>query len=275
MDPAAPPLADRRPPPLIELERARVMRGSEVVLHDVSLRIDQGQHVAILGPNGCGKSTFVKLINRELYALARGGPPPVTVLGQSRWDVFSLRAQLGLVAPDLHRDFSTVTDLSAEDAVVCGFFASLRTPLHAPVTEALRARARAALEESAAGHLAARPVASLSTGELRRVLIARALAHHPQALLLDEPTTGLDIVARRQFVETLRTLARHGITLVLVTHHLDEIVPEIGRVVLLREGRVFADGPPEEVLTSAKLSALYGQPLRVDRDGAYFRLGWA
>lgn len=262
-------------PPLIELDRACVMRGGRAVLHELSLRIAQGEHVAILGPNGCGKSSFVKLITRELYPLARDGGPAVTVLGQARWDVVSLRSQLGLVSPDLHGDFAAAGELTAEDAVVCGFFAAQRLPPHRLISADLRAQARAALSESGAGALAGRSLSALSTGELRRVLIARALVHGPQALLLDEPTTGLDIVARRQFVETLRGLAQRGIGLVLVTHHLEEIVPEIGRVVLLREGRVFADGAPASVLTSARLSALYGQPLRVDRDGDYFRLGWA
>jgi iron complex transport system ATP-binding protein len=253
---------------LIELDRATVMRGSQIVLRDVSLRIGQGQHTAILGPNGCGKSTFVKLINREVYPLARRDSPPVTVFGAARWDVFELRSRLGLVSPDLHRDFITAPEMSAEDAVVCGFFSSQRIPDHLEVTSAMRERARQALVELDATHLADRSLASLSTGEARRVVIARALVHRPQALLLDEPTTGLDIVARLRFLESLRGLARSGITLILVTHHVEEVIPEIGRVVLLRDAGVLADGRPEEVLTSECLSAQYGQPLHVTRNSS-------
>jgi iron complex transport system ATP-binding protein len=258
--------------PLIELDRATVCRGLEPVLHEVSLRIDAGRHTAILGPNGCGKSTFVKLINRELYPVARGGDPAVRVLGQTRWDVFALREQLGLVAPDLQRDLLTAPGLIAEDAVVCGYFASQRLPPYRDVTPAMRQHARAALAHVDAAHLAQRPLATLSTGEARRVLIARALVHRPLALLLDEPTTGLDIAAQQRFLAMLRKLAQAGTTLVLVTHHVEEIVPEIERVVLLRDGRVFADGAPEEVITSERMSALYGWPLCVERSGAGYRL---
>ncbi|MEP7044901.1 MAG: ATP-binding cassette domain-containing protein [Dokdonella sp.] len=258
--------------PLIELDRATVCRGIEPVLHAVSLRIDAGQHTAILGPNGCGKSTFVKLINKELYPVVRAGEASVRVLGQTRWDVFALREQLGLVAPDLQRDLLAAAGLIAEDAVVCGYFASQRLPPYRDVTVAMRERARAALADADAAHLAQRSVASLSTGEARRVLIARALVHRPRALLLDEPTSGLDIAAQQRFLATLRKLARGGTTLVLVTHHVEEIVAEIERVVLLRDGRVFADGAPDQVLTSVCLSALYGIALNVERVGGGYRL---
>ncbi|HEY0233385.1 MAG TPA: ATP-binding cassette domain-containing protein [Dokdonella sp.] len=268
----ATPLGAEAATPLIELDRATVCRGIEPVLREVSLRIDAGRHTAILGPNGCGKSTFVKLINRELYPVARAGEPAVRVLGQTRWDVFALREQLGLVAPDLQRDLLMAPGLIAEDAVVCGYFASQRLPPYREVTLGMRERARAALADADAAHLTQRPLASLSTGEARRVLIARALVHRPRALLLDEPTTGLDIAAQQRFLATLRRLAQAGTTLVLVTHHVEEIVAEIERVVLLRDGRVFADGTPAQVLTAGRMSALYGIPLDVERTADGYRL---
>ncbi len=257
------------PPPLIELDRATVMRGAATVLDEVSLRIDAGEHTAILGPNGCGKSSFVRLITRELYAVARRPPgaPPVRLSGEARWDVFALRQRLGVVSNDLQRDFAVAPTMSAEDAVVCGFFSSQRIPDHLEVVPSMRVRARAALAEVDAHALAARPMASLSSGEARRVLIARALVHRPQALLLDEPTTGLDVVARGRFLDMLGALAARGVTLVLVTHHLEEVIPAIGRVILLRAGRVFADGAPKDVLTSATLSAQYGTDLVVRTEG--------
>lgn len=255
------------PEPLIELDRATVVRGDAAVLHALSLRIVAGQHTAILGPNGCGKSSFIKLINRELYPLAREGESPVKVMGRERWNVNELRTQLGVVGGDLGRDLLEMPGLEVEDAVLTGFFASFMLPPDREVTPEMRDRAREALAQAHATALASRQVAELSTGEMRRVLIARALVHRPQALLLDEPTAGLDLVAQRDFLRLLRKLAASGITLVLVTHHLEEIIPEIDRVILLRAGRVLADGARADVLTSELLSQAYGGPLRVRREG--------
>ena len=255
------------PKPLIELDRATVVRGDAAVLHALSLRIVAGQHTAILGANGSGKSSFIKLINRELYPLAREGESPVKVMGRDRWNVNELRTQLGVVTGDLGRDLQDMPELGVEDAVLTGFFASFVLPPDLQVTATMRDRAREVLAQAHATALMSRQVAELSTGELRRVLIARALVHRPQALLLDEPTAGLDLVARRDFLDLLRKLAWQGITLVLVTHHLEEIIAEIDRVILLREGRVLADGARADVLTSELLSQAYGGPLRVRQEG--------
>ena len=261
---AAPVAAAATRPPLIELDRASVIRGQVRVLHELSLRIDQGQHTALLGPNGCGKSTLIKLITRELYPLARpGDTPPVQVMGQVRWQVDRLRSQLGIVTSDFSANLGQQPELTAEDAVLSGFFASFVIPPFREVSGDMRIRAAEALAMTGALPLLHRRYAELSLGETRRVLIARALVNRPQALLLDEPSTGLDLVARGQLLAMLRDLARRGITLVLVTHHVEEVVPEIGRVVLLRGGRVIADGTREDVLATGPLSEAFGGPIRV------------
>jgi iron complex transport system ATP-binding protein len=261
--------------PLFELDRATVVRGATRVLHALSLTIPLGQHTAILGPNGCGKSTFIKLINRELYPLAREGDAPVKVFGLRRWNVSELRNRLGVVTSDLTRDLQQMPSLRVEDAVVTGFFSSFMLPPHRQVDADMRARARRALEDVRAMALADRQVAELSTGEMRRVLIARALVHQPEALLLDEPTAGLDLVARQHFLGLMRSLAQRGITLVLVTHHIEEIIPEIDRVLLLRNGSVQADGDRASTLMDAPLSHAFGGPVRVRRDGDYYSAAMA
>lgn len=258
-------------PALIELDRARVIRDGAIVLHDVSLRIPLGRSTAILGPNGCGKSTFVKLIHRELYPIARADGPPARVFGLARWSVAELRTRLGIVSADLHADLARLRGLDVEDTVLSGFRGAFGVVDPNEITPAMQARARDALAAVDALALRHRPLASLSAGEARRVLIARALIHRPRALLLDEPTTGLDVAARHRFLASLRTIARAGTTLVLVTHHLEEVLPEIEHVVLLRDGRVFAEGATEAMLTSERLSALYGLPLRVLSTDTGFR----
>jgi len=261
---AASPAVPASPVPLIELDRACVIRGQVRVLHDLSLRIEQGQHTALLGPNGCGKSSFIKLITRELYPLAHGdGTVAVRVLGQNRWQVDRLRSQLGIVTGDLSSNLSDMPGLTVEEAVLTGFFASFVVPAFREVSPEMRERARETLAMTGALPLLLRGYAELSAGETRRVLIARALVNRPQALLLDEPSTGLDLIAREQLIATMRELARQGITLVLVTHHIEEIIPEIERVVMLRGGKILADGPRAELLRDAPLSELFGGPIRV------------
>ena len=251
-------------PALIQLDQATVIRGQVRVLHNLSLCIEQGQHTALLGPNGCGKSTFIKLITREIYPLHRAdGVPAVQILGKSRWQVDRLRDQLGIVSGDLELSLASQHGLDALSAVLSGFFASHVLPPHREISDDMRQRALHALSMVGMAAHADRAYAELSAGQQRRVLIARALVNAPRALLLDEPTTGLDVVARQQLLDALSRLARQGITLLLVTHHIEEVVPEIERVLLMRDGRFIADGPRSELLRDDALSAAFDAPLQV------------
>src|SRR6266851_2080342 len=210
---------------VLELRGATVVLGAARVLESLTLTIALGEHTAILGPNGAGKSTLVKLLTLQLYPLARSNDEAtIRVFGQDRWDVFELRSQLGIVSADLHDRFvhgNSNGIITALDTVVSGFFATHGVFSHQRVTEAMRRQAKEALERVGAGGLAGATLDRLSTGEARRVLIARALVHHPRALVLDEPTRGLDLVARHHFMERVRAIAREGTTILLVTHYVD------------------------------------------------------
>jgi iron complex transport system ATP-binding protein len=263
-----------RAEPLLQLNRATVVREGRMVLEDLTLTLEQGEHTAIVGPNGSGKSTLIQLLTCQLYPLARRGQPPVLLFGRPRWNLADLRSRLGIVSADYHLRFvagSSLGHVTARQAVLASFFASEILFLHHEVTEQMRARAAAALLRMDVAHLADVQMNRMSTGEVRRVLIARALVHHPRVLILDEPTTGLDLVARGEFLQLIRRLAREGTTIVLVTHHVEEIIPEIGRVILLREGRISRDGDPAEALTSESLSRAFAAPLELERFGGTFR----
>jgi iron complex transport system ATP-binding protein len=260
-------------PPVLELSDAVVVKGKTRVLDGLSLTIEQGQHTAILGPNGAGKTTLINLLTRDDYALARHGTPPVRIFGASTWDVFELRTRLGIVTADLHQRFvegHSVGRITGADAVLSGFFATRGFLLYATVTAEMRERAAAALERVGADHLAARTIDEMSTGEARRVLIARALVTDPRALVLDEPTAGLDLVARHRFLDTIERLAAGGTTIVLVTHHVEEIIPSTRQVILLKGGRIAFAGTTREALTAERLSAAFGAGVDVEeRDGFY------
>src|SRR5262245_52313239 len=252
---------------LIEFERVTVMRGRTAALHNVSLRIGVGEHIAILGPNGCGKSTLIKTITRECYPLIAEGSS-IRILGEHRWDVAELRKLLGIVSSDLM--MTCTRSVSGRDIVLSGFFSSIGIWPHQEVTSEMIERAARAMELLEVSHLAKRDTDEMSSGEARRVLLARALVHEPRALMLDEPSVALDLSAQHELRLILRKLAQSGIGIVMVTHHLSDLIPEIERVVLMSRGRIIADGPTREVLTESRLSKLFGRHLQLsERDGYY------
>jgi iron complex transport system ATP-binding protein len=259
--------------PVLELHNASVIKADRPVLNNLYLKIGVGEHTAIVGPNGAGKSVLVRLLTHEDRAVAPAdGSSPVRVFGDDNWNVFELRSQLGIVSADLHQRLvagNSEGRIRAEAAVVSGFLASDGILRYGTVTDEMFERAARALERMGAGHLARRWLDELSSGEARRVLLARALVTSPRALVLDEPTTGLDLAARHDFMERVRQIARGGTTIILITHHIDEIIPEIGRVILLKDGRIAASGPKNVMVTPESLSALFDARVAVEESDGY------
>lgn len=245
---------------IFEIANARVWRGETLALKDFSLKLMHGESVAVLGPNGAGKSSFLKLLTGEV----RPEADPATccrLFGEDLWSLEDIRHRIGVVMPEEVSRFSP--EELTFDAVLSSLRGAYGRTRDMRFSKADKERAVESMTLMGVGHLAGREFGHLSSGERRRILIARALVHRPEVLVLDEPSTALDFAAAIQLTGLLRTLQSDGRDLVLVTHHPGEIPPEISRVVLLREGRVFADGKKKDILTEATLSELYQVNLRV------------
>lgn len=255
--------------PLVEIRNATIWRGSTCVFKDLDLVIEQHEHIAIVGPNGSGKTTLLKAINRELYPVAKADMV-FRILGRDRWNVWELRQHVGVVSQDLQQRYTPT--MTALEVVVSGFHSSIGVHgiLAERVTKDQLDAAQATLNELGVGSLAATPLRSMSTGQQRRCILARALVHQPRTLILDEPTAGLDFAASFDYLGRIRRLSAAGCNIVIVTHHLNEIPAEVTRVVLLQEGRVIADGPKEAVLTQKMLSEAYGVSIRVAEIDGYY-----
>ncbi|HEY5381320.1 MAG TPA: ATP-binding cassette domain-containing protein [Acidobacteriaceae bacterium] len=260
---------------LVELEHVNVARGSEIVLHDVNLRVERGEHLAILGPNGCGKSTLLKTMTCELYPVVRP-ETHVRILGRERWDLTELKRRMGVVSADLPG--RAMLHTSGFDAVLTGFFSSSTLWPNLTVTDAMRERAEEILELVGAEALSGKLVGAMSAGEQRRVMIGRALAGasldaeggEVQMLLLDEPSNALDLGAQQDLREMLRGLAQRGMAILLITHHIADILAEIERVVMMREGRIVGDGSKKELLTEERLGELFGREIHMSERGGYW-----
>jgi len=256
-------------PKLIEIHDATIWRGSTRVFEKLNLSIEQHERVAILGPNGSGKTTLLKTINREIYPAAKPGSY-IRILGKNRWNVWELRKRIGVVSDDLHQRYTATT--TAIEVVVSGFHSSIGVHgiLADRVTREQVDSARRTMSELGIDELRRTPLNKMSSGQQRRCLLARALVHDPVTLVLDEPTAGLDFAASFDYLERIRALARDGRNIVIVTHHLNDIPPEVDRVILLQEGEVVADGAKADVLTNEVLSSIYNTQIRVTEVDGYY-----
>jgi len=259
-------------PPLLEFDGITVMAGGEKVLDSIAVTIREGEHIALLGPNGAGKSSFIKTITREYYPVLREDGMTFRIWGEEVWHVSDLRSLLGIVSGDLQYRFTR--DITGREAVLSGFFASIGLFTYT-VTPAMEEKADEILRFLDIEHLRDRPMTEMSTGEARRVLIGRALVHDPKALILDEPTTSLDLHALHTFRATLRKIAQSGTGIIMVTHHLHDIIPEITRVILMKDGRFVADGRKEDILTDGHIGGVFEVPVHIrEEEGWYYATGY-
>lgn len=253
--------------PLFSLRNATVVRGGRTILQVDRFDLAEGEHVALLGPNGAGKSTFIQLLTREIMPLYRE-EPPVRFRGAARPLLTEIKRSLGIVSATMHDQVRV--HLPVIDIVCGGHFGTLGLPNHVKLTDEVRERGMEALGRLGIQDIAERDVLTLSTGQVRRALVARELMSDPKVLIFDEPCTGLDPEGMYHVRNTMHLLAAEGRSVVLVTHYPEDIIPAIGRVLLIKDATVFADGPKRELLRDATMSELFGVPLAVEeREGWY------
>jgi iron complex transport system ATP-binding protein len=254
-------------PKLLEFKNVTVIRGHKKILDSLSITIRAGENVAILGPNGAGKSSFIKTITREYYPLPAKKDFSFKIMGKDKWDIFDLRFLLGIVSSDLQNAFAG--EMSGMEVVLSGFFSSIRL-YGRRITREMKQKAERILKFLEIYHLKDRFMTEMSSGEARRFLIARALIHNPKALVLDEPTIALDLHAQYKFRKILRKISRAGTGIILITQNLQDIIPQIGRVILMRKGRFFKDGPKAEILTTRNISTLFKVPVSIKKENGYY-----
>ncbi len=256
--------------PLIEFNNITVLKGeNQKVLDSVSLKIFEGENIAIIGPNGAGKSSLIKVITRDYYPIEDIGCS-LKIWGQESWNVSDLRKLLGIVSNELQ--YICTRDITGMEMVLSGFFSSIGL-FRERLTPRMRKKAAQIMEFLEIDHLKDREMDQMSFGEARRFLIARALVHDPKALLLDEPANSLDLHAFYKLSRTLRRIAQSGTSIILVTHNLSDIIPEITRVILMKEGRVYKDGPKALMLRTKNIAGLFETPIEIrEKDGYYYAL---
>ena len=253
---------------IIDLQNITVFQGRNKVLDDFSLTIDESQSTVILGPNGSGKTTLLKLLNRELY-IVENKDSSLKIFEKDRWNVDELRSNLGVVSQHLQYGYSSTA--IGLYVVLSGFYSSDGIWQHQEFDESKLARAKEVMDLLSITDLKDREFSTLSSGEQRKFLLARSLVNDPAVLVFDEPTSGLDMSTCFQYLEIIRELISMGKKVILVTHHIHEIPPEVTRVILLKEGRVIEDGDKDQILTNTNLTNLFDWPIRVIKENGYYQ----
>lgn len=254
--------------PILEIEHAVIYRGDTCVFSDLSFALRAGEHAAILGPNGAGKTTLLKLLSGEIHPMPRD-ETRMTLFGEDRWNVWDVRKQIGIVSHDLQRDYLICAE--GLNVILSGFYASNDTYEYQQFSKTQMTRAYEVMQELGIMDLSGRRFGHLSTGEQRRFLLGRALVHDPPVLVLDEPTSGLDLKACFQYLELLRAQIAKGKTVLLVTHHLHEIPPEIDRVIFLKSGKVVADGVKSALMTGEQIGLLFDSTIALVQANGWYQ----
>ena len=255
---------------IIDFENINVGYDEKIILKDVTLKIKEKEHWAILGANGSGKSTLMKLIQSEIHP-RKTNPYKKEILGKATYSIFELKKDLGIITNDLHNYFATHGNfLTGYITVLSGHYSSIGVFKHQDFTPEQHEKAKQTMKFLEIEHLTDKYVEEMSTGELRKCIVARALIHEPKAFVLDEPTVGLDIKAQINFIKMLKKLSSTA-SIILVTHHLEEIFEEIENVALIFNNTIYKSGKKEDILTSENLSEIFDTNVHINvKNNRYF-----
>lgn len=259
---------------IISIKNATVFRGRNKVFNRLSIEFSLGESVAIIGPNGAGKTTLLKLITRELYPIVppdnAGYDSHVKIFGEERVNIWELRKHIGVVSHEFQTNYKAV--VTGENVILSAYFGAVGMYTHFNVSVEQRKNVAIIMAELGIESLAKQQYLQLSTGQQRRLLLARALVHKPKVLIFDEPTSGLDVKAGFRLLSDMRQYCQKGMSLILVTHHINEVIPEISRVVFLKNGEVVNDGKKQDLLTNEHLSGLYNTSISVGQANGFYSI---
>ncbi|MEC8956019.1 MAG: ATP-binding cassette domain-containing protein [Pseudomonadota bacterium] len=241
---------------LFEAHRVDLYRGTKRVFKNLNLTINNNESLAIFGPNGSGKTTLLKAINREIYPASKNDSW-IKIFEKKVWNVWQLRSMIGIVSDDLHLSYNPNT--IGMEVILSGFYSSVGVQgiLQDQITKEQIEKTQNIMHDLDITDFAKKPLHKISMGQKKRCLLARALVHNPQTILLDEPTTGLDLAGTFKYLEILTKLKNEGCNIILISHNLLEITEIIDRVILLSNGKIVADGNKTAVLSEENLSLAF------------------
>ena len=256
---------------VLEMKGVSVVRGGTYILDSVDIEIEQNENVAIIGKNGSGKTTLIKLLRGEVSPYYDDMSPAIMkIFEEERWNIFDLRGKMGIVSMDLQNMFRG--DTKVFEVIASGFFGSLDIFRNMDLSEGMMKTVLEKAVMMGIEDILERDIEGLSLGEMRRALIARALVTEPRTLILDEPMTGLDIVMGSKFRKMFDILSGSGVNIIMITHDLADIPQSADRIIMMKEGKIFADGKKRALLTSEVVSELYDEPIKVECNNGIYRM---
>lgn len=256
---------ESQPKTIIDFENIHVNYGMTTVLKEINLKIHSDENWVILGANGSGKSTLMKLFSHDLYPNTKY-PFKKEIFGYDRWDIFELKKHLGIITNDLHNQFLNYSkNASAYDILLSGYYSSLGIFNHHSFEKEQLDKVESVLEFLDIAEIKDKKLSEMSTGEQRRCIIGRSLIHSPEAFILDEPTTGLDIKAQCSFIKILQKLSKK-VPIVLITHNVEEIFEEITHAALIYKNTIYKQGSKDDILTSENLSEIFEANIDIQKE---------